>query len=175
MLKKVGMLGAFATGKTSLVSRFVHSIFSERYHTTIGTKIDKKIVTVNQQELTLVLWDIHGEDQLQQVPMSYLRGSSGYLLVVDGTRRETLVTAAHLQRSAEETYGELPFVLVLNKADLEAEWELDEGEIEQLARKSLLSIRTSAKTGVNVERAFAELSRRMLASPANNPVKSATS
>ena len=31
---KVCMLGAFAVGKTSLVQRYVHSIFSEKYQTT---------------------------------------------------------------------------------------------------------------------------------------------
>ena len=35
----------------------------------------------------LVIWDIYGEDDFQKVRMSYLRGASGYLLVVDGTRR----------------------------------------------------------------------------------------
>jgi len=40
--KKICMIGAFATGKTSLVSQFVHSIFSDKYHTTVGVKIDKK-------------------------------------------------------------------------------------------------------------------------------------
>ena len=40
--KKICILGAFATGKTSLVQRFVKGIFSESYLTTVGVKIDKK-------------------------------------------------------------------------------------------------------------------------------------
>ncbi len=40
--KKICMVGAFATGKTSLVAQFVRSIFSEKYQTTVGVKIDKK-------------------------------------------------------------------------------------------------------------------------------------
>src|ERR1051325_7234218 len=71
--KKICMLGAYAVGKTSLVARFVRSIFSEKYHTTIGVKIDKKTLRVDDQELSLILWDLAGEDDFYQVRMSYLR------------------------------------------------------------------------------------------------------
>ena len=85
--KKICLLGGFGVGKTSLVSRFVHSIFSDKYLTTVGVKIDKKRVDLGSQQVDLVIWDIYGEDDFQKVRMSYLRGASGYLLVADGTRR----------------------------------------------------------------------------------------
>ena len=99
--KKLCMIGAFAVGKTSLVARFVKSIFSEKYLTTVGVKIDKKTLGVGDQEVTLIVWDLAGEDEFLQVRMSYLRGSAGYFLVADGTRRATLDKAIELQQRAE--------------------------------------------------------------------------
>ncbi len=55
--KKVCLLGAFAVGKTSLVARFVNSIYSDRYHTTVGVKVDKKKVMVEGREISLIIWD----------------------------------------------------------------------------------------------------------------------
>ena len=81
--KKICMVGSFATGKTSLVAKFVYSIFSENYQTTVGVKIDKKTVNIQNKELNFILWDLYGEDEFQKVRLSYLRGSSGYLLIVD--------------------------------------------------------------------------------------------
>jgi small GTP-binding protein len=98
--KKVCMIGSFAVGKTSLVARFVKSIFSEKYLTTVGAKIDKKMVRLGNQELTLILWDLHGDDEFQKVRTSYLQGSASYLLVADGTRRVTLDKALRLQKEA---------------------------------------------------------------------------
>ena len=68
------MLGSFAVGKTSLIRRFVESIYSEAYHTTVGVKIDKRVVRHNDSEVTLVLWDLYGEDEFQKMRWSYLRG-----------------------------------------------------------------------------------------------------
>ena len=45
--KKVCMVGIFGTGKTSLVQRFVHSMFSERYLSTVGVKIDRKPIQLD--------------------------------------------------------------------------------------------------------------------------------
>ena len=100
--KKICMLGSYSVGKTSLVRRFVESIFTDVYHSTIGVKIDKKVVRTGNEQVDLVIWDIHGEDILQKVQVSYLRGISGYLLVVDGTRRQTLEDALTLNERITE-------------------------------------------------------------------------
>jgi hypothetical protein len=160
--KKVCMLGGFAVGKTSLVSQFVTSIFSDKYLTTVGVKIDKKAVKVGDRDVTLVLWDINGQDEFQDVQESYLRGMSGYLLVVDGTRRATLETVAQLQQRAEAVAGNVPFVVVLNKSDLAAEWQVDERGIVKFAERGWTIVRTSAKTGEGVEETFLKLARAML-------------
>src|SRR6202451_4790173 len=116
--KKICMLGSFSVGKTSLVRRFVESIYFEVYQTSIGVKVDKKVVRVNDEDVTLVLWDIHGEDVYQKIRMSYLRGMSGYLLVIDGTRRQTLDDALRLNERVMQEAGKLTAVLAFNKSDL---------------------------------------------------------
>lgn len=156
------MVGSFATGKTSLIARFVHSIFSEKYQTTVGVKIDKKTVNYNDKELNLILWDLYGEDEFQKVRMSYLRGSSAYLLVVDGTRRSTLEKAFNLQIKVEETIGKVPFILIMNKSDLSDEWEIDIDEINDLTQRGWSIVKTSAKTGRGVEEVFQTITKKML-------------
>lgn len=161
--KKICMLGGFAVGKTSLVGRYVHSIFSEKYLSTVGVKVDKKVVTVDGRDVTLMLWDIFGQDDFQTVRDAQLRGMSGYLLVVDPTRPASLDMARELQRKAVASVGDLPFLLLLNKSDLAAEWELDDAVMVALANEGWRIIRTSAKTGEGVEAAFEKLTRSMLA------------
>ena len=155
--KKICMIGAFATGKTSLVQRHVYSIFSEKYHTTVGVKIDKKQVQVRDQQIDLIIWDLHGEDDFQSVRMSYLRGSAGYIYVVDGTRRSTLEVALDLRARAEADLGPLPCIIALNKRDLQSQWEITAADMDRLAEQRLLVIETSAKTGYAVEKAFSAL------------------
>ncbi len=159
--KKVCMLGGFGVGKTSLVSRFVSSMFSDKYLTTVGVKVDKKTVPIDSGEMTLMLWDIYGQDEFQTVRDSYLRGASGYLLVADGTRHATLDTATALQQKAESVVGRVPFLLLLNKADLDADWQVNERARWKLAEQGWRVLKTSAKTGAGVEDAFVRLARDM--------------
>lgn len=159
--KKICMLGAFAVGKTSLVQRFVESIFSQRYFTTVGVKIDKKTVGIRDQEVDLILWDIHGEDEFQTVRPAYLRGAAGYLLVVDGTRRDTLDTAFVLKERVEQAMGKIPLILVFNKSDLDG-WEIDRETIEKLSGDGFMVARTSAKTGQGVEDVFLAITETIL-------------
>jgi small GTP-binding protein len=159
--KKICLLGAFGVGKTSLVRRYVHTIFSDNYLTTVGVKIDKKVLNVGGEELALILWDIAGEDEVAAVRVSYLRGAAGYLLVVDGTRPETLETAVSIQTRIVAEVGAVPFFVLLNKADLQEDWALAPDRIEQLEAQGWIFRRTSAKTGDNVEATFADLAERL--------------
>ncbi|MBD2494187.1 Rab family GTPase [Nostoc sp. FACHB-280] len=160
--KKICMVGAFATGKTSLIARFIYSIFSERYYTTVGVKIDKKTLNLQGNDVNLILWDLYGEDEFQKVRMSYLRGSSGYILVVDGTRRNTLDKAFELQTKVEETVGKVPFILVFNKWDMAEEWEIEPQELDSILSKGWNVIKTSAKTGQGVEEVFQTLAHQII-------------
>jgi small GTP-binding protein len=130
--KKICMVGGFSVGKTSLVKRFVQSVFSETYLTTVGVKIDKKTVNLPDRIVNLILWDLAGEDDISSLRMSYLRGSAGYVLVADGTRPATLEVALALRRRVEAEFGLLPFVLLLNKNDLQEEWAVRDEEVEGL-------------------------------------------
>lgn len=161
--KKICMLGTLAVGKTSLVRRFIEGIYSEDYHTSIGVKVDKKLVReAGQAEVTLLLWDIYGEDRFQHVQPSYWRGMFGYLLVADGTRRNTLDEALALNQRVIDTGLKVPAVLLVNKADLADQWEIGDDRLAQLTQGGWEIMRTSAKTGENVDAAFSRLTLKML-------------
>ncbi len=161
--KKICMMGAPGVGKTSLVRRYVDSVFSDKYLSTIGVKIDRKTVELEDATLNLMLWDLQGEERYQWVRMQYLKGASGYILVADGTRADTLETAIGLQENAASRAAELPFILCLNKADLWGQWAISATQQEWLKDKGWTVFQTSAKNGDAVEQAFRELAGRMRA------------
>ncbi len=157
---KICMLGAFAVGKTSLVRRFVHSIFSEQYQTTLGVQIEKRQVEVNERSIDLMLWDIAGEDDFFRVPESYLTGAAGYFLVVDGTRSSTIEVAVSLSERAVAKLGDVPSLVLANKADRTDAWDVAD-DLGFPTRPAGELIRTSALSGDGVARAFDLLAARI--------------
>jgi small GTP-binding protein len=159
------MLGDFGVGKTSLVARFVHAVFSEKYVTTVGVKIDTKIIEAaspEQPRLKLVLWDIAGKNALDSVKLSYLQGASGVVLVADGTRESTLRSALYLLMQArQETNDGLPAVLLVNKFDKLDDWEVTPSMLADL-RNSLPVFESSAMSGEGVEEGFKRLTQMLL-------------
>jgi small GTP-binding protein len=159
-VRKVCLLGDFGVGKTSLVQRFVHSSFSEKYLTTVGVKIDTKEVLLDGiGRVKLVVWDIAGTDQLKPLFQRYLQGAAGYLLVADGTRADTLDNAMDLRAHVESQLGSLPFVGLINKCDLSDQWEIPPNRLQGADG---LWLETSALSGANVEQAFLDLARRVV-------------
>jgi small GTP-binding protein len=159
--KKICMLGGFSVGKTSLVKRYVQSVFSEAYLTTVGVKIDKKTVDLSGRTVNLILWDLAGEDDIASLRISYLRGSAGYVLVADGTRPSTLEVALALRQRVVADYGPLPFALLLNKSDLTEQWAVPDAELESLRQNGWWVRSSSARTGEGVEDAFKDLAVRV--------------
>lgn len=159
------MVGAFGVGKTSLVARFVSSVFSDKYLSTVGVKVDKKTVSVDGADVLLMLWDVAGEDNSSRVNMAYIKGAAGYLLVIDRTRRATLDTARELKARVDKEVGALPFIAVINKSDLADKAEISDADAETLRADGWTVLNSSAKSGENVEAAFASLARSVAAKP----------
>jgi small GTP-binding protein len=155
--KKICMVGMFGTGKTCLVQRYVHSLFSVKYLTTVGVKIDRREVQVKGQPTMLMLWDLEGRDETRNINPSYLRGAHGVLYVVDGTRRDTFEKMFEIHDLVVGAIGDVPSVVALNKSDLTDQWQLDRSDEKRLSSAGYFSLLTSAKSGVGVEAAFQRL------------------
>lgn len=158
--KKVILTGSFGVGKTSLFNQFVYNRFNDKYLTTIGVKVNKKVVTIGDEELSMLLWDIAGEVSQDKVPVSYFLGASGVIYVFDLTRP---ITANNIKSDLAYLKNLLPenvaIKIVGNKRDL-----IPDENIEEVL-KSLncdYDLLTSAKTGENVEDLFKALGEDLL-------------
>jgi small GTP-binding protein len=156
------MVGSFAVGKTSLVRRFVFSEYDEKYHTTVGVKVDKKIVRIGREDIILMLWDMAGEEEGLPIRMNHLRGAAGYLLVADGTRAKTMDVALDIHERIGREMGLLPHILLVNKVDQRGQWEVADPLLDDLRARGWKILATSARTGEQVEEAFANLATRIL-------------
>ena len=158
IVKKVILTGHFGVGKSSLVKQFVHQKFSDQYLTTIGVKIDKKIIDVDGTQVKMMLWDIAGESNMLKIPQKYFAGAHGILYVFDASREETYENIQNDLFQINKSLREIPFIILANKSDL-----LDSSLIEKLKAKIDLPFQlTSAKTGDNVEKSFSDLAKNMI-------------
>ncbi|MDQ7091854.1 MAG: Rab family GTPase [Methylococcales bacterium] len=160
--KKICVLGDFGVGKTSLVGRFVKNEFSEKYLTTVGVKMDTKLVTLNDAlKVKLIIWDIAGENAFKKISQTYLRGAAGFLLVIDGTRLSTLEAALDIKHNILQLLGDIPFVALINKVDIKEQWEINNEHLSRLNADETQIFFTSAKSGEQVEEAFNLLSNAL--------------
>ncbi len=151
--KKIILLGNESVGKTSLVKRYVHSIFSDEYLTTIGIKISKKTIQVGDLEVNLMLWDIAGNMMSKSLYYTYLKGAHGIFLVCDSARPETYDSIIN-ERDKELTksFPEAEIFVIANKSDLIT---------SEQAEKYDYNFLTSAKNGDQVEEAFISMAEKI--------------
>ncbi len=160
---KLCLLGDGAVGKTSLVRRYVFDVFDDKYLMSFGTKVTKKSMKIGEVDLDLMIWDILGQKSQEALHAAYYRGAAGALAVCDFTRPETLKNLKTWIGSFRSVVGEMPIVVLANKSDLEKKYSFSEAE----AFGSSIGcpvIETSAKTGLNVEKAFLEIGTKLLES-----------
>ena len=147
--------------------RFVFSDFKDKYLETIGAKVTKKVVQVKRRDnepvkLTMMIHDIAGQVRFESVHRLYYHGAAGALIVSDLTRNDTLLNVRSWVESLRAAAGEVPVILLVNKADLADQREFGEDAIDKITtRMGAPYYLTSAKTGHNVEEAFQEIGRRV--------------
>lgn len=115
-----------------------------------------RMVTINDRQIKLQIWDTAGQESFRSITRSYYRGAAGALLVYDITRRETFNHLARwLEEARQNANSNMVVMLIGNKADLEHRRAVSTKEGQQFALENgLVFLETSAKTALNVEHAF---------------------
>jgi small GTP-binding protein len=113
--------------------------------------------------LILMIWDVAGNQDYPQFYDMYLKGMEGVLSVADLSRPGTFsglkASIAHVAKHAPGA----PMVFLLNKSDLVDSASIEPGDVQPLAEsKGIPVMATSAKTGMNVEKAFERLSEMII-------------
>ncbi|PZU96321.1 MAG: GTP-binding protein [Pseudanabaena sp.] len=179
--QKICLIGDFGVGKTSLIRQFVDRQFSDQYLSTVGVKISRKIVYLDEdlhkksagdsddsqnfKQIQLVVWDIEGSTRFKAIAPSYLQGAKGALIVGDVTRSssiENLKSHIHLFQSVNPKSCA---IIALNKIDLIDSYGQD--QLFQSMAKELKDIKisihmTSAKTSVGVDPIFQALAQEII-------------
>lgn len=158
-VKKIVLLGHFGVGKTSLVRRYVESAFSEDYLVTVGVHVKKKDVMVEDEPVTLIIWDIEGNNSIEKARNSYLLGTHGFIYVFDVKRQETYANLQDEMQFLEDNYSQTPVRLVGNKSDLFTD-EFNASFFKEDIYKDCYF--SSAKTGDNVENLFLDIAKSTL-------------
>ncbi len=155
--KKILLLGDFSVGKTSLVRRYVDGAFDDKYLTTIGVKISKKMFNIEGIESEMLIWDVEGSTPSKKISLGYYKGASGAIFVADITRRDTV---NNLKEHIDIFLNENPdakYLIAYNKSDM----------LNDIARENIVldenTFFTSAKEDSNVEELFTQLMKKIQA------------
>ncbi len=164
---KLIVIGPAAVGKSSLIRRFVENEFSLHYKFTIGVDFMTKQVEYESGKIAkLTLWDIGGQERFKVLRRSFYEGTNGALIIFDLSRANTFLKMKEWLSDARQAIeNDFPVIIIGNKLDLIPEIGeiIDRNEPIQFAQKeNSIYIETSAKTGENVDKAFLDLTRRMV-------------
>ncbi|MFX1344070.1 MAG: Rab family GTPase [Promethearchaeota archaeon] len=161
------IIGPGAVGKSSLIRRFVENKFEISYKFTIGVDFLAKTIEFEKGKLAkLSIWDVGGQERFKFLRRNFYEGTHGALLVFDLSRANTFPKMKEWlidMRSIIE--HKIPFIILGNKADLlpEVGEVINRDGTKQFAEdEESIYIETSAKTGENIEKAFIELTQRMI-------------
>uniref|UniRef100_A0A5F8G7X3 RAB2A, member RAS oncogene family n=1 Tax=Monodelphis domestica TaxID=13616 RepID=A0A5F8G7X3_MONDO len=120
---------------------------------TIGVEFGARIITIDDKQIKLQIWDTAGQESFRSITRSYYRGAAGTLLMYDITQRQTFNhLTTWLEDARQHSNANMVVTLIGNKSDLETRQEVKKEEGEAFAREhGLIFMETSARTSTNVE------------------------
>lgn len=157
---KVVMLGESGVGKTSLVEQLYSGVFSGDVASTIGAAYFKSSIQVDDDLVTLAVWDTAGQEKFQSLTPLYLRKARGLVFVVDASAENQIQGLTSVYDAVKEQIKpEMASVLCINKIDLTGS-DIDKSQYEAWASERGMGIAmASAKTGAGVMELFVTVAR----------------
>lgn len=167
MKAKVVLAGAPGVGKTSLVRRYVLNEFDDRYRTTLGAIVYKRIADVpvgsRVVRVTMTVWDVMGQRQgLNPMRDLDLYGAQGILAVCDVTDPASLPALKFRVNAVSQAAVDAPVQILMNKVDLGPRVDVRTAGLRVGLQRGIPCYLTSAKSGDNVVTAFEDLARRIV-------------
>ena len=163
---KIVVVGDWGVGKTTSITKFVKDIFKADYVPTLGVHITKKSISLNGNDVDLMIWDLAGQDRFAMVRQRFYDETDGVFIVYDTTRRSSLDHVKNWYKEVQEYTRAIPIILVGNKIDLVDKRVVDDDDVmKHIEENNIivnLKFETSAKTGVNVEEAFHTLVEHLI-------------
>lgn len=155
-LFKYIIIGDTGVGKSCLLLQFTDKRFQPVHDLTIGVEFGARMVTIDNKQIKLQIWDTAGQESFRSITRSYYRGAAGALLVYDITRRDTFKhLSVWLEEARQHSQSNMVIMLIGNKNDLEHRRAVSFEEGKAFAdANGLIFMETSAKTAFNVEQAF---------------------
>jgi len=155
-LFKYIIIGDTGVGKSCLLLQFTDKRFQQVHDLTIGVEFGARMITIDNKQIKLQIWDTAGQESFRSITRSYYRGAAGALLVYDITRRETFNhLTSWLDDARTHSNSNMTIMLIGNKSDLEHRRAVSTEEGQAFATEhGLIFLETSAKTAANVEDAF---------------------
>lgn len=154
---KIIVIGDVNVGKTSLIKKYVHDSFSDRYKSTIGVDFALKQIKVEDSKFNLQLWDIAGQERFGNMTRVYYRDAVGAIIVYDQTNPNSFDNIMKWKMDIDEKVSianySIPILLIGNKSDLNDNIFYDMTDYcKENGFIGYFSI--SAKTGLNIEEAM---------------------
>ncbi|XP_070178151.1 uncharacterized protein [Littorina saxatilis] len=116
---RVAVVGDKQVGKTSLVTRYSHDVFSPHYTYTQGGDLENVVVTINDKNVHVTIVDAAGHRYVRSLIKTLYRDVQGILVVYDVTRRATFDSVQEWIRQIELVNTSSPVIFVVgNKQDL---------------------------------------------------------
>ncbi|KAM3141303.1 Ras- protein Rab-19 [Paramecium bursaria] len=165
-LFKLVIIGNSGVGKSSLLLRFADDQFSESYLTTIGVDFRFRTMPIDSKNVKLQIWDTAGQERFRTITSAYYKGADGIVMVYDVTQGQSFDDIDKFWLHEVESYGEknVQLLVIGNKSDLEEQKQVDTERAKQYCQDhNMLFQECSAKTSDQVNQAFVELSRKLMA------------
>ena len=162
-LFKIALIGDSATGKTSILLRFVDDFFTEDTKSTIG--IDFKFVSLELEPNIygkMQIWDTCGSERFKSLTTSFIKSCKAFILVFDLTRQNTFKNIEQWIKTINENTSPQYMILIGNKNDLVNERQVNKESVINYCKEKLFNyMEISAKNNNNIEKMFKEVAYQL--------------